>query len=84
MSNRTVMREKLASVLADRQTEVLSEVIGMTNKDLVRYALLVERAAGHLEGEIVPVCFCSRVRPSVREAVKKAGYRLLLSSGRMM
>ena len=84
MSNRTIMREKLASVLADRQTEVLAEVTGMTNRDLVCYALLVERAARHLEGEIVPVCFCSRVRPSVREAVKKAGYRLLLSSGRMM
>ena len=84
MANHRVMREKLASVLADRQTEVLAEVIGMTNKDLVRYALLVERAARHMEGEIVPVCFCSRVRPTVREAVKKAGYRLLLSSGRMM
>ena len=84
MSNRTVMREKLASVLADRQTEVLSEVIGMTNKDLVRYALLVERAARHLEGEIVPVCFCSRVRPTVRVAVQKAGNRLVFSTARMM
>ena len=45
MANHRVMREKLASVLADRQTEVLAEVIGMTNRDLVRYAILVERAA---------------------------------------
>ena len=56
----------------------------LTVRDVERFALLLERAARHLQGEIVPTCFCYRVRPAVRESIKKAGYRLILSSGRML
>ena len=53
-------------------------------RDVERFALLLERAAGQFEGEIVPVCYSYRVRPAVRDAVKKAGYRLILSNGRIL
>ena len=64
---------------------VVGEVkFNLTLRDVERFTVLLARAAGHLEGEIVPVCFSYRVRPSVREAIKMAGYHLVLSNGRMM
>ena len=64
---------------------IVGEVkFNLTLRDVERFTVLLARAAGHLEGEIVPVCFSYRVRPSVREAVKMAGYHLVLSNGRMM
>ena len=64
---------------------IVGEVkFNLTMRDVERFTFLLARAAGHLEGEIVPVCFSYRVRPSVREATKMAGYYLVLSNGRMM
>ena len=64
---------------------IVGEVkFNLTMRDVERFTFLLARAAGHLEGEIVPVCFSYRVRPSVREATKMAGYHLVLSNGRMM
>ena len=68
----------------EHSLSIVGEVIfNLAMRDVERCALLLERAAKHLEGEIVPVSFIYRVRPAVREAVKDAGYRLLLSNGRM-
>ncbi len=44
----------------------------------------VERARGHLSGEVFPVCFCYRARPEVQEAVQEAGIRLVFSSGKIV
>ena len=64
---------------------IVGEVkFNLTMRDVERFTFLLARAAGHLEGEIVPVCFSYRVRPSVREATKMAGYHLVLSNGRIM
>ena len=64
---------------------IVGEVkFNLTMRDVERFTFLLARAASHLEGEIVPVCFSYRVRPSVREATKMAGYHLVLSNGRMM
>ena len=64
---------------------IVGEVkFNLTMRDVERFTFLLARAAGHLEGEIVPVCFSYRVRPSVREATKMAGYHLVLSNGRML
>ena len=64
---------------------IVGEVkFNLTLRDVERFTVLLARAAGHLEGEIIPVCFSYRVRPSVREAIKMAGYHLVLSNGRMM
>ncbi len=64
---------------------IVGEVkFNLTIRDVERFTFLLTRAAGHLEGEIVPVCFSYRVRPSVREATKMAGYHLVLSNGRML
>ncbi len=69
----------------DTSLWIVGEVkFNLTMRDVERFALLLERAAQHLVGEIVPVCFSYRVRPAVREAVKEAGYRLVLSNGRML
>ena len=69
----------------DTSILIVGEVkFNLTVRDVERFALLLERAARHLQGEIVPTCFCFRVRPAVREAIKKAGYRLILSSGPML
>ena len=64
---------------------IVGEVkFNLTLRDVERFTVLLARAAGHLEGEIVPVCFSYRVRPSVREAIKMAGYHLVLSNGRII
>ena len=64
---------------------IVGEVkFNLTMRDVERFTFLLARAAGHLEGEIVPVCFSYRVRPAVREATKMAGYHLVLSNGRIM
>ena len=64
---------------------IVGEVkFNLTMRDVERFTFLLARAARHLEGEIVPVCFSYRVRPAVREATKMAGYHLVLSNGRMM
>ena len=64
---------------------IVGEVkFNLTMRDVERFTVLLARAAGHLEGEIVPVCFSYRVRPSVREATKMAGYHLVLSNGRLV
>ena len=64
---------------------IVGEVkFNLTMRDVERFTFLLARAARHLEGEIVPVCFSYRVRPAVREATKMAGYHLVLSNGRIM
>ena len=64
---------------------IVGEVkFNLTMRDVERFTFLLARAARHLEGEIVPVCFSYRVRPSVREATKMAGYHLVLSNGRLV
>ena len=64
---------------------IVGEVkFNLTMRDVERFTVLLARAARHLEGEIVPVCFSYRVRPSVREAIKMAGYHLVLSNGRLI
>ena len=64
---------------------VVAEVkFNLTMRDFERFALLLERAARHLEGEIVPICFCYRIRPAVRQTVLEAGHRIVLSNGRML
>ena len=64
---------------------IVGEVkFNLTMRDVEHFTVLLARAARHLEGEIVPVCFSYRVRPSVREATKMAGYHLVLSNGRLI
>ncbi len=55
----------------------------LTMRDLDRFSRLVARVGSHLDGEVVPVCFCYRIRPAVQERVLKSGYRLVMSTGRM-
>ena len=63
---------------------IVGEVkFNLTMRDVDRFSRLVERAAAHLEGQVVPVCFCYRIRPAVQENVLEKGYRLVLSNGRM-
>ena len=63
---------------------IVGEVkFNLTMRDLDRFSGLVERACSHLNGEVVPVCFCYRIRPSVQKRVLENGYRLIMSSGRM-
>ncbi len=69
----------------DTRLWIVGEVkFNLTMRDVERFALLVDRATRRLDGEIVPVCFSYRVRPAVREAVKKVDYRLVFSNGRML
>ena len=64
---------------------VVAEVkFNLTMRDYERFELLLERAARHLEGEIVPICFCYRIRPAVRQTALEAGHRIVLSNGRMI
>ena len=64
---------------------VVAEVkFNLTMRDFERFALLLERAARHLEGEFVPICFCYRIRPAVRQTALEAGHRIVLSNGRMI
>ena len=63
---------------------IVGEVkFNLTMRDLDRFSRLVARAGSHLDGEVVPVCFCYRFRPAVQERVLKSGYRLVMSTGRM-
>ncbi len=73
------------STRPDTRLWIVGEVkFNLTMRDMERFALLVDRATRRLDGEIVPVCFSYRVRPAVREAVKKVDYRLVFSNGRML
>ncbi|MDE0182349.1 MAG: hypothetical protein OXL39_13450 [Caldilineaceae bacterium] len=64
---------------------VVAEVkFNLTMRDYECFELLLERAARHLEGEIVPICFCYRIRPAVRQTALEAGHRIVLSNGRMI
>ena len=68
----------------DTSLWIVGEVkFNLTMRDVERFSKVLERAAAHLDGEIVPVCFCYRIRPVVQEKVLEDGYRLVLSSGRM-
>ena len=68
----------------DTSLWIVGEVkFNLTLRDIERFSKVLERAAAHLDGEIVPVCFCYRIRPVVQEKVLEEGYRLVLSSGRM-
>ena len=68
----------------DTSLWIVGEVkFNLTLRDVERFSKVLERAAAHLDGEIVPVCFCYRIRPVVQEKVLEDGYRLVLSSGRM-
>ena len=68
----------------DTSLWIVGEVkFNLTLRDVERFSKVLERAAAHLDGEIVPVCFCYRIRPVVQEKVLEEGYRLVLSSGRM-
>ena len=63
---------------------IVGEVkFNLTMRDLDRFSKLVARAGSHLDGEVVPVCFCYRIRPAVQNRVLESGYRLVMSSGRM-
>ena len=68
----------------DTSLWIVGEVkFNLTMRDVERFSKLLERAAEHLDGEIVPVCFCYRIRPAVQEKLLEEGYRLVLSNGRM-
>ena len=63
---------------------IVGEVkFNLTMRDVERFAGLLDRAAAHLDGEIVPVVFCYRVHRKVQDKVQALGYRLVLSNGRM-
>ena len=63
---------------------IVGEVkFNLTMRDLDRFSRLVARAGSQLDGEVVPVCFCYRIRPAVQERVLESGYRLVMSTGRM-
>ena len=63
---------------------IVGEVkFNLTMRYLDRFSRLVARAGSHLDGEVVPVCFCYRIRPAVQERVLESGYRLVMSTGRM-
>ena len=55
----------------------------LTMRDLDRFSRLVARTRSHLDGEVVPVCFCYKIRPAVQERVLESGYQLVMSTGRM-
>ena len=66
------------------QMWIVGEVkFNLTQRDVSRFGQLVARASNSLDGEVVPVCFCYRIRPRVQKVVKEEGYRLVMSSGRM-
>ncbi|MDE0141120.1 MAG: hypothetical protein OXI80_05425 [Caldilineaceae bacterium] len=68
----------------DSDLWIVGEVkFNLTMRDLDRFSKLVVRAGSHLAGEVVPVCFCYRIRPEVQKRVLESGYRLVMSSGRM-
>lgn len=68
----------------DSDLWIVGEVkFNLTLRDLDRFSKLVARAGSHLIGEVVPVCFCYRIRPEVQKKVLESGYRLVMSSGRM-
>ncbi|MCY3711492.1 MAG: hypothetical protein OXG26_21605 [Caldilineaceae bacterium] len=68
----------------DSDLWIVGEVkFNLTMRDLDRFSKLVARAGSNLAGEIVPVCFCYRIRPEVQKRVLESGYRLVMSSGRM-
>ena len=68
----------------DSDLWIVGEVkFNLTMRDLDRFSKLVARAGSHLSGEVVPVCFCYRIRPEVQKRVLESGYRLVMSSGRM-
>ncbi|MCZ0941255.1 MAG: hypothetical protein OXJ55_21635, partial [Caldilineaceae bacterium] len=53
---------------------IVGEVkFNLTMRDLDRFSRLVARAGSHLDGEVVPVCFCYRIRPAVQERVLESG-----------
>ncbi len=66
------------------QLWIVGEVkFNMTQRDVNRFGQLVARASNSLDGEVVPVCFCYRIRPQVQKVLKEEGYNLVMSSGRM-
>lgn len=66
------------------QLWIVAEVkFNMTQRDVNRFGQLVARASKSLDGEVVPVCFCYRIRPQVQKVLKEEGYNLVMSSGRM-
>ncbi len=68
----------------DKSQWIVGEVkFNLTMRDVERFSGLLDRAAAHLNGEIVPVVFCYRVHRKVQENVQALGYRLVLSTGRM-
>ena len=68
----------------DTSLWIVGEVkFNLTMRDVERFSKVLERSAAHLDGEIVPVCFCYRIRPAVQEKLLEEGYRLVLSNGRM-
>lgn len=68
----------------DTDLWIVGEVkFNLTLRDVERFGQLVARASNGLDGEIVPVCFCYRIRPEMREKVIEEGYRIVFSSGRM-
>ena len=66
------------------QLWIVGEVkFNLTQRDVSRFGQLVARASKGLGGEVVPVCFCYRIRPQVQKVLKEEGYNLVMSSGRM-
>ncbi|MDR7523035.1 MAG: hypothetical protein QN168_11280 [Armatimonadota bacterium] len=56
----------------------------LTLRQVEKFVAQVERARGHLQGEVFGVCFCYRARPEVREKIREAGLRLVFSYGRLV
>jgi len=56
----------------------------LTLREVERFVGQLERARRHLEGEVLPVCFCYRARPEVQAAVREAGIRLIFSYGKLV
>ena len=56
----------------------------LSQTEVERFTRVVEEARQHLKGEIIPICFCYRARPEVRETIKDAGYYLVFSYGKLV
>jgi multidrug efflux pump subunit AcrA (membrane-fusion protein) len=69
----------------DRRIWIVGEAKhNLTESEARRFVQQAERARAHLTGEVFPVCFCYRVRPEVRELLRKAGIRLVFSYGKLI
>jgi DNA repair exonuclease SbcCD ATPase subunit len=69
----------------DRVIWIVGEAkYNLTISQVNRFAKQVERARQHLKGEVFPLCYCFRARPSVQKRLQQMGIRLIFSYGRMI